>query len=271
MLGRPGDQVAGRRHQADAGADRQCSEHGGRGEAGRVRARERRDPDHRRAGRARAHAGSPSELRGQHPPALQPDRAVGDTRREGLVVRDQDERAVARDAREGGRDLLGGGGVEVGRRLVEQQDRRVAQERPRQRDAPRLPGGEIRAAVAHPGRVPRRKVADEAVGRGACGRRRDLGVARAGAAEADRVRDRRRRQVRALGQPRHASPPQVDVHAGEVGVADAAAARSAAGRSAGAAARGSSCRRRTGRRRPRARPGRSVRSTSASAGALRPG
>ena len=76
-------------------------------------------------------------------------------------------------------------GVERGGRLVQQQDRRVAQDRAGDGDALLLPAREHHAAFAHVGVVALRERGEEVVRGGGAGGLLDLGVGRAGAAEAD--------------------------------------------------------------------------------------
>ena len=80
--------------------------------------------------------------------------------------------------------------VERAGRLVEQQDRRIAQQRAGERDALALTAGERHAALAEPGGVALRHGPDEAVGLGRLGGAHDIGVAGVGAPVADVLGDR---------------------------------------------------------------------------------
>src|SRR5688572_31289374 len=75
--------------------------------------------------------------------------------------------------------------IERARRLVEQQDRRVAQDRTRDRDPLTLTPGEPRAALAKERVVAVRKPSNELVGRGGDRGRLDLRVGGAWPAIAD--------------------------------------------------------------------------------------
>ena len=116
--------------------------------------------------------------------------------------------------------------VEAGGRLVQQEQRRVAHEGPRQREALALPGREAGAALAE-GRVgaqgetraPRRSSPAASSGR------RHLGVGGIGPAEPDVVGDRAREQVRSLGHPADVPPPVGQVEVGEVHAAERDGAR----------------------------------------------
>ena len=75
--------------------------------------------------------------------------------------------------------------VEVGRRLVQQHQRRVAEEHPGERDPLPLPRGQPGAVVAEPGRQPVRQCVDEPQRAGLLGGAAQRVVGGAGRAEAD--------------------------------------------------------------------------------------
>src|SRR5213596_2282380 len=88
--------------------------------------------------------------------------------------------------------------VETGHRLVQNQDRGVANERARDGDALPLPAGEGRAPLADDAVVPVFQLTDELVGVGGLGRRDDLVRARFGAAVRNIFPDGRAEQQRLL-------------------------------------------------------------------------
>ena len=97
-----------------------------------------------------------------------------------------------------------GGQVERGRRLVEQQDVRVDQVGPGQRDQLALPGGQVAAALGHLVLETTRQPGDHAVRADRPGRGRHLGVGGVRPAVGDRVAHRPGEQVRLLRH--HAEP-----------------------------------------------------------------
>ena len=153
MLGRARDQVAGGRHQADAEA---------RPPARRARPRARR-----------AAAGIPASASSRRSvlmpaasaptirPPLEPHDAVG-ARGELGAVRDQQHRAPGAQPLDRLADELGARRVEVRGRLVEDHERRVAQERARERDPLPLAGRERPPALADDRLVPVGQRGDEA-------------------------------------------------------------------------------------------------------------
>ena len=141
-LGGAGDQVAGRRHQADAAQHRRRAERDGderRARAARRRARSRRRSvavmrrrSRRPRGRGRAASSITRSARRTSSGRCAMSRPCG-------------RRGGARPPRRRASALIR---VEVGGRLVEHHERRIAQERARQRDPPPLAGGQRPAAVA---------------------------------------------------------------------------------------------------------------------------
>jgi hypothetical protein len=77
------------------------------------------------------------------------------------AVRDDERRAVLRDFRELRLDRFLGVRIERGRRLVEDEDRRVLEERARDRHALLLAAGELEAALAHRALPLHRQALDE--------------------------------------------------------------------------------------------------------------
>ncbi len=119
-------------------------------------------------------------------------------------------------------------GVEPGRRLVQQQQRGVAQERAGQCDALALPRGQPGAALAQRRLVAARQPVDELVGVRQRAARHDLVVGRAGPAEPDVLGDGPGEQVRPLRHPGQLPPPRLRVGGGEVGHRRRAPARTSA-------------------------------------------
>src|SRR3546814_2113167 len=91
-----------------------------------------------------------------------------------------------------------GAAVERARRFVEDQDRRVFQQRSRDRDTLLLAARQLEPALADLGLLPLRQQRDETVDRRALGRRRNLLRARIGTAIGDVVADRIVEQHRVL-------------------------------------------------------------------------
>ena len=146
------------------------------------------------AGARGAHAGTST--------AGQGDDAIGE-RDQRRPVRDEDHRAAAREAADRLDDAALGGAVEVRGGLVEQQQRRVAQERARQGDRWRSPAERPGAALAE--HVSQPVAAARAPSRSSPAAQiaaAHLRVAGAGAPEPHVLGDRGAEQVRALGHPR---------------------------------------------------------------------
>ena len=161
-------------------------------------------------------------------------------------------------------------GVERAGRLVEQQDRRVAQDRAGDREALALAAGEHHAALADLGVVALRQPGDELVRRGGAGRRLDLGVAGLRPAEADVLARRGGEDHRLLRHQRDCAAQVGARQLAQVDAVERRRGRRPGRRSAAAAGRSWSCRRRTGRPAPRSRPGAMRRLRSSSAGVVRP-
>ena len=105
------------------------------------------------------------------------------------AVGDHDRGAVGGEALHRGDDAGLVGEVEVRGRLVEQQDRRVDQLRPGERDQLALPRRERAAALGHLVAVAAGQRGDEVVGADRAGRRLDLGVCRLRPSVGDVVAD----------------------------------------------------------------------------------
>src|SRR5947207_13465052 len=116
------------------------------------------------------------------------DRACVANRRE--AVRDDERRAAVQKAAQGVLDLALGADVDRARRLVEDQDPRVGEQRTRERDELALAEREAEAALAELRVVALLEPGDELVGADRASRRGDLLVRRLGAAEGDVLRDR---------------------------------------------------------------------------------
>ena len=93
-------------------------------------------------------------------------------------------------------DMALGFGIERGGRLVEQDDRRVLDQRPRDGDALALAAGELQAVLADLRVVAGREAHDEIVRMGGLGGGDDLRFAGAELAERDVVADGAAEQVR---------------------------------------------------------------------------
>ena len=109
-----------------------------------------------------------------------------------------------------------GRAVDVRRRLVEDEDARVGEQRARDRDQLPLAGRQAGAALAHrvleAAREPRRDAVD-ADGRG---RRLDLLVGRVGLREADVRRDRAAEEERILEHDAELAPVRAELHVAQV-------------------------------------------------------
>ena len=129
-------------------------------------------------------------------PLLQHDDAVEIAQRR-KPVRDRDHGAAAHQPAERLADRFLGFAVERGGRLVEQQDRRILQERARDGDALALAAGQFHAAVADHGRQPFRQGLDEIAAR-RDRRAQHLVVGRLRPAVADVLQDRAMKQRNVL-------------------------------------------------------------------------
>ncbi len=152
LLGRPRDEIAGGGHQRDPEADGERAEHQGE-----------RHP-------AAGHAGKPEQATGRPHATASATRADADdpvgTLGELGPVRDEHERPALSQHVDRVGDDRGALRIEVGRRLVEQHQRRVPQERARERDAPPLTRRERTSSFADHRLVSVGKRADELVARG---------------------------------------------------------------------------------------------------------
>ena len=126
---------------------------------------------------------------------------------------------------DGAAHVLDAGGIEIGRRLVEDDERRIAQEGARQPDPPALARRQRPPAVAHDGPVAAGQRADEGVGTGECGGGAHRAVGRR-PPEPDVVGDAAAHERGVLRHPRDEPAPLVGPAAREVDAAD----RDAAGR-----------------------------------------
>ena len=144
-------------------------------------------------------------------------------------------------------------GIERRGRFVEQQQRRIAQQRAGDRDALALSARKPRAAFAHEGVEPFRQRAQELLGIGVARRLPNLVLARVPIAVAEIVARTRGEDHRVLRHHRDALADVGGVGVAKVDAVEQDAARSADRRSARRAGRWSSC------RRPRGRPRRAVR------------
>ncbi len=115
-------------------------------------------------------------------------------------------------------DDVGTGRVEVRGGLVEDDQRCIAQEGPRQADALALTRGEPAATLAHDRVVPLGQSANELVGAGQPSGRACAGAARVGVAKPDVVRNGPAKEGRILRDPGDLGPPGGRVTVGEVDV-----------------------------------------------------
>ena len=122
-------------------------------------------------------------------------------------MRDEEEGASLPQALDSRADELGALGIEIRRRLVEDDEGRVAQERARERDPLQLAGGKWAAAVSDDGLVPVGQLVDECVGSGERRRGPDIAVRRAVASEPDVVGHGAAEQGRPLRHPGDLRPP----------------------------------------------------------------
>ena len=115
-------------------------------------------------------------------------------------------------------------GIDRGQSLVENKDRRVAQQRPRDRKPLALSTREPQAALADESGVALRQRGDEVVRIGGARRRGDLRRRRIRLAEPQIVLDRAVEQIRVLPHHGDLIARRVRIERGEVGTADAHAA-----------------------------------------------
>src|SRR5439155_14866389 len=111
------------------------------------------------------------------------DRARVANRRQ--PVGDDERRTAVQEAAQGMLDLTLGADVDRARRLIEDQDARVGEQRTRERDELALAEREAEAALAELGVVPLLEPGDEFVSADGTGCGGDLVAARLGAAEGD--------------------------------------------------------------------------------------
>ena len=162
------------------------------------------------------HAGAP---RVDDPAALEPHDAVGSRGKLG-TVRDQQHGAPGAQPLDRLADELGVDRVEVRGRLVEDHERRVAQERARERDPLPLAGRQAPPALADDRAVPVRQPGDERVGAGLLGGGTHAVVGRRGVAEPDVVGDGAAKQRRILRHPGDVCAPGRRVARGQVDPTD---------------------------------------------------
>ena len=164
LLGGSRDQVAGRRQQGDAEADGERAERARR--ARRATAGTSASVTRRPSVRIRRPSTLASTIRPAASVTTRSARRASSGRwAMRRTVRPSRSRSTAST------DELGAFGVEIRRRLVENHERSVAEERACQRDPLELAGRERASAVADEGLVAVRQLADERVGAGQGGRR----------------------------------------------------------------------------------------------------
>jgi len=130
-------------------------------------------------------------------------------------VRHLDDRAARRQRRDRVLHLASAERVQVRGRLVQQQQRRIAQERPGHRDLLPLARRQPQPALADPGLVAVLQVADERIGPGQPGGLADVRRAGTGSAERDVAGHRVVEQMRALRHPGHLLPPVTGADLGQ--------------------------------------------------------
>ena len=152
---------------------------------------------------------------GQHQPApvqgQRPIRAVLPPH----TVAHQDRRPPGHERLHHAQDLPGGDRVQMGGRLVEQQQRRVPQERPGDRDPLPLTRRQPQAPFPERGVVALRQLRDEPVGTRQPRRRGDRVPAGPGPPQPDVRRHRSRHEHRVLGNPGDLPPPAIHVDRAE--------------------------------------------------------
>ncbi len=101
--------------------------------------------------------------------------------------------------------------VEIGGRLVEDQQRRVGQKGAGERDAPHLTSAQSGAVLTHRRVVAPGQLGDELLGQGVTGGGSDIPYVGLGSGEADIGRDGIGKEMGALGNPRDGAPPVVGI------------------------------------------------------------
>ena len=132
------------------------------------------------------------------------------------AVRDDDRGAAGLESLQRLLHLALGFGVQRRRRLVEQQDRRVLENRARDGDALALAAGELRALFADVGVVAVGELQDEVVSMRLARRRLDLVIGGAGLAERDVVADRAAKQKDILRNERDSVANRGETDVGEI-------------------------------------------------------
>ena len=135
-------------------------------------------------------------------------------------VRDRDRRPALREPVERLLHEPLGLGVERARRLVEDEDRRVAQDRARDRDPLLLAAGEAVAALADDGVVALGQRRDHVVDPGSLGGRLDLLVGRVRLREAEVLAHRRVEEVRLLRDDADEVGQRLEAQVADVDAAD---------------------------------------------------
>ena len=161
--------------------------------------------------RTRSSAGGPASI--ARPPARTTTVSARAASRSRWEMTRTVRRRASRSTARGDRTLAHR--VEMGRHLVEDHERGVAQERPRERDPLLLAAGEPGAVLAQRRRVAEGQGTDELVGAGLARGRLHLRVRRARAREPDVVGDRPCEQVRGLRDPRDGASPCIDGDGGK--------------------------------------------------------
>ena len=156
--------------------------------------------------------------------ALQHDDGVG-APDGGQPVRDDERRAVAHQVLQRFLDQQLRFGVERRRRLVQDQDRRVLQQRARNRQALALPARQLLAALADAGLVLLRQRHDEIVRVRGARRRLDVVARRAGRSVRDVAGNRLVEQHRLLRHDADLRPQRRERHVADVRAVDEDAAR----------------------------------------------
>ena len=154
-----------------------------------------------------------------NPAAFEDENRVGVDQR-GQAVRDDDQGAALRNAQQVGVDDRLAVGVERAGRLVEDQDPRVADQRPRNREPLLLTARQVRRAFLDEGLVAARQLLDEFLGAGQTRRLDDLLEAGIGLRGGDRLADRPAEQEILLQHDAQARAQVVDVDLAQIVAVD---------------------------------------------------
>ena len=188
-------------------------------------------------------------------PLLEDDHAVALPER-AQAVGDDERRAALHGLLHRGENFVLGVRIDRGGRIVEQQNRRIEQHGPGDRQPLPLPAGKIEAPFAEHRVVAVRQRGDEVVGGGDFGGLFDLGQRRLGMAEGDVGGDRVAEEERLLKHQADVPPQVVEIEIAQVVPVEQDPAAASDRRTGRAAPAASSCPRRSRRESPRSGPAR---------------